>query len=251
MRLREIGDVAGGVIDFLDLQRVDHQAELFHVGARSRAYAGGELFAVTDHVFDVQAADDGAQVTGEDIAHPLIHLVLLVEEPARGIRDRREIVTDFEDDDAFQTQRDSLGGDALDLQLVLAQIQGKPAYGLDTRNDQGPFAGDDPETEALADAVRRIGVEARDDQSLVGLGHPPGKLEQQDDDDHRADDNYRDHGNSGHALCSCPRDDPAVLSAGSSRSTGHNRLTYTVRGAWNSATITLVPVRMVSLSSAG
>ena len=133
VRAAEVLDVAGRVLDLLDLQRVDDQAELLHLGARRLTGELGELLAVADHLLDRHVADDGAEVAGEHVVDPLVHLGLLVEEPAGGVGDRREVVADLVDDDAADAERDALVGDAVDGQLGLAQVEGQPPHGLDAR----------------------------------------------------------------------------------------------------------------------
>ena len=124
-------DVAGRVLDLLDLQRVDDQAELLHLGARRLAGQLGELLAVADHLLDRHVADDGAEVAGEHVVDPLVHLGLLVEEAAGRVGDGREVVADLVDDDAADAERDALVGDALDGQVGLAQVEREPPDDLD------------------------------------------------------------------------------------------------------------------------
>ena len=193
VRAAEVLDVAGRVLDLLDLQRVDDQAELLHLGARRLAGQLGELLAVADHLLDRHVADDGAQVTGEDVVDPLVHLVLLVEEAAGRVGDRREVVADLVDDHAADAERDALVRDAVDGQVGLAQVEREPPHGLHAGEHERALAGDDLEAEALLERVGGVLVpEAGDDQGLVRLGHAPHGLEDDDGDDdgddRRADD---------------------------------------------------------------
>ncbi len=120
-------------------------------------------------------------MAGEDDVHPLRHHLLLVQEPARRVRDRHQVVADLEDHDALHAQRDALVGDAVDHELRLVEVQRQFPDRLDARNDERSAPGDDPEPHAVAQAfglVRRTG----NDECLVGLGHPPHELEQADQD---------------------------------------------------------------------
>ena len=123
MGATEVRDVAGGVVDLLDLQRVDDETELLHLDARRLAGQRGELLAVADHLLDGHVADDRPQVTGEHVVHALVHLLLLVEEASGRVGDRREVVADLEDHDALDPERDALVGHALDRELDSAQVE--------------------------------------------------------------------------------------------------------------------------------
>ena len=120
-------------------------------------------------------------MAGEDVVHALLHLVLLVEEAPCRVGDRDVIVADLEDHHAADSERNALVGDAVDLQLGLAQVEGKTADLLHAGEDHHALAGDDLEPQALTDAVGRVVLaEAADDQSLVGLGHPPHETEDEE-----------------------------------------------------------------------
>ena len=179
----EVLDVAGGVVDLLDLQRVDDEAELLHLGARRLAGERGELLAVADHLLHGHVADDGAQVAGEHVVHAVVHLVLLVEEAPGRVGDRREVVADLEDHHALDAERDALVGDAVDGQLGLAQVEREAAHLWTPGMTSVPL----PVTilkPRLAVRRWRRGVvwQAGDDQRLVRLGHPPHELEQDDEE---------------------------------------------------------------------
>ena len=93
----------------------------------------GELLAVADHLLHRHVADDGAQVTGEHVVHPLVHVGLLVEEPSSGVGDRRVVVAHLVDDDATDAERDALVGHALDGEVGLTQVERQPAHDLEHR----------------------------------------------------------------------------------------------------------------------
>ena len=147
VRLGEVVDVARRVVDLLNLQRVDDQPELLHLGAGRTARRFGELVALADQIFDGERAADCAQMAREHLLNARVHAVLLVEETARGVGDRREVVTDLVDHHPFDVDRNALLGDARDLELGLAQVERKPAHHLHARNDQRAAAGDDLEPE--------------------------------------------------------------------------------------------------------
>ena len=145
-RLAERADVAGRVDDLLDLQRVDHQAELLHlVGARV-ARGLRELVAVGDQVLDRHRADDRAQVAVEDLADEVVHLALLgLQEAHAGVRDRALVVADLEDRHAAHADRDLLRVDALDLEQRLVGRHAEVLRLLHHGHDERAAAGDDLE----------------------------------------------------------------------------------------------------------
>ena len=91
----------------------------------------------------VIVADDGAEVAGEDVVDPLVHLCLLVEEASGGVGDGHVVVADLVDDHAADAERDALVGDALDGEVGLAQVEREPAHGLHARQHELALAGDD------------------------------------------------------------------------------------------------------------
>jgi hypothetical protein len=185
----QVPDVAGRVVDLLDLEGVDDQAELLHLRPRRLAGQRGQLLPVPDHLLDRHVADDGPQVAGEHVVDPGVHLLLLVEEAAGGVGDRDVVVADLEDDHALDPERDALVGHALDRQRGLAQVERQPPDRLDARQHQRALAGDDAEAHALAGPLgRRVLAQAGDDQGLVGLGDPPHELEDREQDDQADDD---------------------------------------------------------------
>src|SRR5439155_19347103 len=129
--------------------------------------------------------------------------------------------------------------DAGDLQLGGPAVPHQPAGGLQAGNHHGALAGDDLEPEAVrgVDAVR-AGAEPGDDQRLIGLGDPPGRLEQDDDEQECGRCRDADDAVGGHR-CRPFRIEP-----------GQSRVTVTSRGGWYSTTSTLVPTGMVSPGSA-
>ncbi len=158
MRTPEVLDVAGGVVDLLNLQGVDDQAEFLHLRAGTRPGQGRQLLPIPDHILDGELADHRPEMTGEHIVHPGFHLVLLVEEPSGGIGDRGVIVPDLEDHYTAHTHGDSLLGDAVDAQLGGLQVQGEATDILSARHDQDSLPGHNLETEAFGHGIVRVPV---------------------------------------------------------------------------------------------
>jgi hypothetical protein len=138
----------------------------------------------------------------EHVLDLLLELVLgLVEEPAGGVGDRGVVVADLVDDHRLDADRDALGRHARDVQFGLVGVEREVAHPLDAGHDEGTLAGDDLEAQGLGDALDGVLVEARDDERLVGLGDPPHRTEQHEDQhqhhDHSAtDDGQRTHGST-------------------------------------------------------
>jgi hypothetical protein len=134
------------------------------------------------------ALEDGVHLA---VDGGLIH----VEEPAGGVRDRGEVVAHLEQHDALDADGDPLRRHAFaDLERRLADRERQPADGLE--------AGQHHRALADHDAERAVGpgpgAQPRDDQRLVGLGHPPGAAEQQHDHDQGDDDDGRRDGGGWH-----------------------------------------------------
>ncbi len=69
----QVVDVAGVVLDLLDLQGVDDDAELLHLGVAAVLDLLGHPVPFPDDLLDGQAADDRAEVAGEDAPDQLLH----------------------------------------------------------------------------------------------------------------------------------------------------------------------------------
>ena len=196
---RQVLDVSGGVVDLLDLQRVDDQSELGHLRARRLACAPRQLLTVANHVLHRHAADDGPEMTGEHIVDPLIHFVLLVEEPSGSIGDARRIVADLEDHRSTHVDGDALVSHAVNLEIGSMEVERQTTHGLDAGNDESSLAGHDSEAHFIAGGILGDAflTQARDDQSLVRLGHSPHRLEEQHGQQNCSDHDRRrndDHG---------------------------------------------------------
>ena len=128
-------DVAGvAVVDRLDLQRVDGQADLGHLRLGAVQHLAGQLLPLGDDLLDRHRADDRPQVAGEDPAGQHRHLVLVGQEALAGVDDALVVVADLERDHRPDVQRDALLGHAGlgDLGLAHGQRQergpcGRPA----------------------------------------------------------------------------------------------------------------------------
>ena len=94
-------------------------------------------------------------MAGEHVVHPVVHLVLLVEEAAGGVGDRRVVVAHLEDHHALDPEGDALVGDAVDAQLGLSKVEREAAHRLHAGDDERALAGDDLEAEALGHALGR------------------------------------------------------------------------------------------------
>src|SRR5258707_254900 len=87
MRGSEVIDVTRRVLDFLDLQGIDDDAELLHLGVAAVLDLLSDPVALPDDLLDGEPADDRPQVAGEYPAHQNLHPVLLRQEPAGTVRD--------------------------------------------------------------------------------------------------------------------------------------------------------------------
>src|SRR5438132_686220 len=123
VRSRHVLDVSRRVVDLLDLKRIDDQTQLLHFGSGMFTGELREFLAVADHFLDRHVADDRPQVAGEDVVHPLVHLVLLIEEPASRVGDGCVIIANLVDDDRSDLERDALLAHTVDLQVGLAQVE--------------------------------------------------------------------------------------------------------------------------------
>jgi len=193
VRLREVLDVAGRVVDLLDLQRVDDEPELLHLRSGGRARRLGELVALANQILDREAPADRAEMPREHVLNARVHHVLLIEEPARGVRDRREVVADLIDHDGLEMDRDALLCHAVDGEIGFVEVERELTDDLHARDDERAVARDHLEAHALG-LRRRIAArpEAGDDERFVGLGNAPHRFEdddgeQADHDDDRAD----------------------------------------------------------------
>jgi hypothetical protein len=238
VRCGEVLDVAAGIVDLLDLQRVDLQAERLHLlggrAARLRRHPG----AVADDLLHRQATQDRAEVAREELVHRRRHRLLgLAEEAARRIRDLARRVPDLVDDDAANAHRHALARDALHRQVRLLGVQRELAHGLETGQDERALSDRDLVARSLRvplarhDAADRAG--AGDDERLVRLRHAPGELDQAGNEPDGDDEGYDDDDQDG--------DHWASLSSKGD--------TFTVRGPMRSMTTTSVPTSIVSASS--
>ena len=155
LRHRQVLDVAGGVLDLLDLERVDRQPEPLHLDRRRLARRLGQRVAVPDHVLDRHRPDDRAQVAGEDVVHLHVHLLLLVEEAPRRVRDRLVVVGDLVDHDRLDADADPLRRDALEVELGLVDVEREPPDLLQARQVERALADDDLEARAPPRHPRR------------------------------------------------------------------------------------------------
>jgi hypothetical protein len=121
MRRGQVVDVAGGVLDLLDLERVHHDPELLHLGVAALLHLLGDPVALPDDLLDREPADDRPQVAGEHPADQDLHPVLLGQESSGRVRDRRLVVTDLERCHRADVEPDALIGNALLGDFRLAQ----------------------------------------------------------------------------------------------------------------------------------
>lgn len=122
-RCGDVVDVPGRVLDLLNLERVDHDAQLLHFAVAAVLDLLGEAIALANDLLHGQAADDRTEVTGEDPPDQLLHVVLFGQEPSRHVGDGGGVVADLEGGDGPDVKPDPLGGDAVfgDLRF----LQGK------------------------------------------------------------------------------------------------------------------------------
>ena len=165
------GDVArAAVVDRLDLERVDDQADLFHLRLGGVEDLLGQPLALADDLLDGHGADDRAQVAGEDPSGQHRHVILVLEEAPGRVGDALVVVADLEGDDRPAQQGDPLLGHALLGHLGLLHGQGQRADPGPDRQDEGAVPGDDPERQTV------FGVRfAADQHRLVGRGNVPTK----------------------------------------------------------------------------
>ena len=123
VRPRHVLDVSGRVVDLLNLKRIDDQAQLLHFGSGMFTRELREFLAVADHFLDCHVAHDRPQVTGEHVVDPLVHLVLLIQEPACRIGDGCVIIANLVDDNRSDLERDALLAHTVDLQVGLTQVE--------------------------------------------------------------------------------------------------------------------------------
>src|ERR1019366_7488451 len=150
----DVIDVAGRILNLLDLQRVDDDAELLHLTVTSLFDLLGETVTLTDDLFDGQAADDGTKVTGKDAAHQFLHVVLLGKEPPCRVGDRRRVIPDLERGDRPDMQPDPLSGDAILGDFGLLKGKGEKTGLLLDREDEASVPRDDAELGVLLLAPR-------------------------------------------------------------------------------------------------
>ena len=100
-------------------------------------------------------------MAGEDVVHLHVHLLLLIEEAPRGVRDRLEVVGDLVDHDRLDADLDALRGDALEIELGLVDVEREAADRLKARYVERALADDDLEPEARLLFARRPGGRAR------------------------------------------------------------------------------------------
>ena len=125
VRRGEIVDVAGGVLDLLDLEGVHDDAEFLHLTVAAGDDFLGDPVAFADDLLDREPADDGAQVAREDPPDEFLHPVLFRQEAAGGVGDRHRVVTHLEHRNRANGESDALARDALldDLRLPQRQRQ--------------------------------------------------------------------------------------------------------------------------------
>ena len=107
--------------------------------------------------------------------------LLVVQEARGGVRDRALVVADLEDRDAPHPDRDLLLVHRLDLQQRLVGLQRQVLRALQHRHDQRAAARND--LEGLVASDGSLGREPGHDQRLVGRGHLPHALEEQEKQD--------------------------------------------------------------------
>ena len=105
MRSSEVLDVAGGVLDLLDLERIDDEPELLHLVGRGSLDLLGHPVAVTDDLLNRESADNRAEVPSEHLRGEPLHPLLLVKEATRRVGDRGVVVADFEDSHSLDSER--------------------------------------------------------------------------------------------------------------------------------------------------
>ena len=72
-------------------------------------------------------------MAGEDVVHLHVHLLLLLEEAPRRVRDRLEVVGDLVDHDRLDADRDALRRHAVEVELGLVDVERQPAHLLEAR----------------------------------------------------------------------------------------------------------------------
>ena len=164
VRSGEGRDVAGAeVVDALDLQGVDDEADPRHLDLGGVEGLLGQPLALADDLLDGHRPDDRAQVPGEYPPGELTHLVLVVEEPLGCVGDPLEVGADLEGDHGLHLHGDSLLGHALLGDLGLLHREGQVADPGSEGEDEGAVAGDDPKRQtgfclAPADQHRLVGA---------------------------------------------------------------------------------------------
>ena len=109
-----------------------------------------------------------AVLAGEHPADEDLHAVLLGQEPAGGVGDRRLVVADLERGDRSDVEPDALIGNALLGDFRLAQRQRQHSRPLLHRHDEAAVAGDNAELRSI-----RAPLGAGNEQCLVGRRYMP------------------------------------------------------------------------------
>jgi hypothetical protein len=138
--------VAGAaVVDRLNLQGVDDQPDLLHLGLGRVEHLLSQALAFADDLLDRHGADDRPQVAGEDPPGEDGHAVLVLQEAAGRVGDALLIVAHLEGDHGPALERDALLGHALFGHLGLLHGQGQGAHPAAHRHHERAVTGDYPE----------------------------------------------------------------------------------------------------------
>jgi hypothetical protein len=172
MRLCDVLNVSGRVLQILDLQGIHHEPQFFHLHAAGTADLRTELVPLADNLLHGHAADDGAQVALKDVVYLAFHFGLLAQEPPRRIRDKGRRIANLVNDHTFHNHLDALGGNAGNLELGFVQGERQGAHRLEAGKDQRPFTRDDFEIHACPRFKGATG-QPGNNEGFIGFRHLP------------------------------------------------------------------------------
>ena len=190
-------DVAVGVVDLLDGEHVDAEADLAQVFGRLSQDLLVELRPVAHDLLDGEPADDGAQVPLEVLVGDSLDFLLgeHAEEALAGGHERGLVAQDFDVAHTLHVHLDAvLVGRAVDVEVDGKDVEVEVGDALDQRELELGAAGHHPEADL--GAVRGLPLAAVEDGDPVGWDADVivgDDAQERDERDHQGDHAQRDH----------------------------------------------------------